>query len=106
MNQDMAPAVIDVWPDEVPDNDLWRGNGPERDTVSPSGTRIIRNVSTPTLTAYLPDPDMTTGTCVIVCPGGAFPYLSIDKEVSDVARWLTAWHRGLRACVPRRAHAR
>ncbi len=32
----------------------------------------IVNVSTPTVTAYLPDPAKATGTAVIIAPGGGF----------------------------------
>jgi acetyl esterase/lipase len=91
------PDVVGVWPDRVPDNELWSDIGPEVDTASPSGARVIRNVGTPTLTAYLPDPAIATGAGVIVCPGGAFFFLAIDKEGSDVSRWLAA--RGIAAFV-------
>lgn len=89
--------IIRLWPDQVPDFELWRDIGPERDAVSPSGTRLVRNVSTPTLTAFLPDPAKATGTAIVVCPGGAFHFLSIEKEGTDVARWLT--ERGVAAFV-------
>ena len=38
------------------------------------------NVSTPTLTAYLPAPSTATGTAVIIAPGGGFIGLSINSE--------------------------
>lgn len=91
------PEVMPVWPNGVPDAELWRDIGPEREYLRPPGTRLIRNISQPTLTAYLPDPAIATGTGVIVCPGGAFHFLAIDKEGTDVARWLTA--RGIAAFV-------
>jgi acetyl esterase/lipase len=97
MNQHMPSHVIDVWPGEVPDNDLWRDIGPELERLREGGDRLVRNVSRPTMTASLPDPEMATGTGVIVCPGGAFHFLSIDKEGTEVARWLTA--RGIAAFV-------
>ena len=93
------PEVIDVWPDRVPDNDLWRDAGPEGECPSWATTRLIRNVSRPTLTVYLPEPLLATGTGVVVCPGGAFHFLAIDKEGTDVARWLT--DRGVAAFVLR-----
>jgi acetyl esterase/lipase len=51
---------------------------------------MLRNVSAPTVTAFLPDPAKATGAGVIVAPGGGFFALSIDEEGNDVARWLAA----------------
>jgi acetyl esterase/lipase len=52
------------------------------------GSRILRNVTAPTLTPVLPDPAKANGAAVIVAPGGAFMMLSIDSEGYDVAHWL------------------
>jgi dienelactone hydrolase len=49
---------------------------------------IVRNVTNPTLTPYLPDPKKATGAAVIVAPGGAFVMEMTDYEGSEVARWL------------------
>ena len=59
--------------------------------------KVVRNVTRPTLTAYLPDPAIATGSAVIIAPGGAFHFLSIDMEGTDVATWLSA--RGVAAFV-------
>lgn len=59
--------------------------------------KVVRNVSIPTLTTYLPDPSIADGTAVVVCPGGGYHFLSIDMEGIDVARWLNA--RGIAAFV-------
>jgi acetyl esterase/lipase len=61
------------------------------------GNHVLRNVTEPSLTVYLPDPAKNTGTGVIIAPGGAFMMLSIDYEGHDVARWLAA--RGVAAFV-------
>jgi acetyl esterase/lipase len=61
------------------------------------GNHVLRNVTDPNLTVYLPDPARNTGTGVIVAPGGAFMMLSIDYEGHDVARWLAS--RGVAAFV-------
>ena len=60
---------------------------PERTDLR-DGLRVIRNVSEPTLTAFLPDPAKATGAAVIVAPGGAFIMLSYDSEGAMVARRL------------------
>jgi acetyl esterase/lipase len=57
----------------------------------------VRNVVNPTLTPVLPDPAKATGAAVIVAPGGAFRFLSMDSEGWAVARWLA--DRGVAAFV-------
>jgi acetyl esterase/lipase len=87
--------VIPLWPGGAPGSEDWT----QREQVSymPSGLKVVRDVAQPALTAYLPDPAAANGTAVIVCPGGAFHFLSIDMEGTDVARWLNA--RGVAAFV-------
>lgn len=60
-------------------------------------TRIVYNVSHPTLTVFLPDGTAANGTAVIICPGGAFQLLSIESEGFEVARWLAK--KGITAFV-------
>jgi acetyl esterase/lipase len=52
--------------------------------------RAISDVSEPALTVYLPPPEKATGAAIVVCPGGGYQRLAIDKEGHDVARWLTS----------------
>ena len=50
--------------------------------------RSISQVSKPTITTYFPPMESSTGIAVIICPGGGFGRVVIDKEGNDVARWL------------------
>lgn len=52
------------------------------------GVAMTRNVSTATLTPFLPDPAKATGAAVIVAPGGGFLMLSMENEGWRVARAL------------------
>jgi acetyl esterase/lipase len=61
------------------------------------GSRFARNVTTATLTPYLPDPARATGAAVIVAPGGGFQTLSMENEGSQVAQALAA--KGVAAFV-------
>ena len=97
LNQGAQAEIVPVWPDEVPDADLWRDAGPELERPRWEDSRLVRNVSRPTLTVFLPEPSLAMGTGVVVCPGGAFHFLMIDKEGTEVARWLNA--RGVAAFV-------
>ncbi|MBU1378518.1 MAG: alpha/beta hydrolase [Alphaproteobacteria bacterium] len=77
---------------------LPAGANPERtDTLPGKGLRFIRNVSQPSVTAFLPDPAKATGAAVIVAPGGAFMMLSYDSEGVLVAQKLA--ERGIAAFV-------
>jgi len=62
--------------------------GPAEQWENFHGERIVRNVTSATLTPVLPDPAHATGAAVIVAPGGAFMFLSWDNEGDRVARWL------------------
>lgn len=87
--------VLNVWPGVAPGSEHWTQAEITLDTT-PIGTVVI-NVSTPTLTAYLPDPTTATGTSVIIAPGGAFVALAIELEGHAAARWLQ--QRGIAAFV-------
>lgn len=52
------------------------------------GDPMARNISTATLTPFLPDPDKANGTTVIVAPGGGFRWLSMGNEGWEVAEAL------------------
>jgi acetyl esterase/lipase len=58
---------------------------------------VVRNVTRPTLTPFLPDPKKATGAAVIVAPGGAYMLLAIEPEGWRVAKALN--DRGIAAFV-------
>lgn len=53
------------------------------------GVTVVSNVTFPEL--YVFKPDALNGTAVIICPGGGYSILAINKEGFDVAKALTAW---------------
>lgn len=87
------PEIIPLWADGEIDTNGW--DRPEEVRVIHDGLKVVRNVSKPTLTVYLPDPKIATGTAVIVCPGGAYHFLAYEHEGIQVAQWLNA--RGITA---------
>jgi acetyl esterase/lipase len=93
--RDGEGTELRLWPGRAPGTERWRL--PESVTRSPSGDRIVTNVSEPTLTAFLPAPGTATGAAVVVAPGGALRLLSLDNEGVKVARWLN--ERGVAAFV-------
>jgi len=61
------------------------------------GEKLTRNVVDPTLEVFMPEISQTTGTAVIVCPGGGNHYLEYEKEGTVVAEWLA--NKGITAFV-------
>lgn len=52
------------------------------------GDPMARNITTATLTPFLPEPGKANGTAVIVTPGGGFRWLSLGNEGWEVAEAL------------------
>src|SRR5437879_4153066 len=75
-----TPQVFNLWPDKPPDEP---GKiGPERVRMSKpvdrkqvevmEPTRLITDVTKPTITIIRPPKDKDTGTAVLICPGGGY----------------------------------
>ena len=88
------PMEIPLWPGVAPGSEDWTWH--EQAYQTPGG-HAIRNIVKPTLTPFLPDRAIATGTAIIVAPGGGNVFLTMDREGYDVARWLAA--RGVAAFV-------
>jgi len=88
------PRVIPVWPKDAPVSEKWTQK--EVKFRSALLGEIVRNVTHPTLTAFLPERSKANGTAVIVCAGGGFSFLSED-EGAEVAKTLRA--QGIAAFV-------
>ncbi|HEX8894756.1 MAG TPA: hypothetical protein VF783_15615, partial [Terriglobales bacterium] len=73
-----------LWPGAAPGSENW-SHKEKVDVNTPIG-RVVFNVTTPTLTAFLPDRSKATGTGVVIAPGGALVALAMDLEGNDVAR--------------------
>ena len=82
-----ARVVVDVWPESK----MPGKAAPEPETnARPERTDATRitHVSRPTLTVF-PAPGKNSPT-LIVCPGGGYSYVVVDKEGSDIAAWLNS----------------
>jgi len=67
------------------------GVPPRAIAADPKGgptARAISQVLEPTLTVYLPEAQKTARTAILVCPGGGYTQLMIDREGHQIARWL------------------
>ena len=79
--------VIQLYDGPAPGSETWNWNEAENDHNSWQ-TKVVYNVTKPTLTVFVPEADKANGTAVIIAPGGGFHALSINNEGLDVAKWL------------------
>ena len=94
-----------IYPLEAPDepNAIPLGTGGVENQPAPEswfrqwGDPMARNISTATLTPFLPDPDKANGAAVIVAPGGGYMWLSMGNEGWEVAEALA--EQGIAAFV-------
>lgn len=76
-------AEIELYDGVAPGSESWTWT---EQTMGAAGSRIMLDVSRPTITPFIPaNPN---GTAIIIAPGGAFHLLSIDNEGVAVARKL------------------
>jgi len=78
---------IPLW-DKIPD-EITSKEYSEKIVTDKNGiAEDVRKVTLPTLTAYFADVKKSNGTSVIICPGGGYGMLAINKEGFKVAEWL------------------
>jgi acetyl esterase/lipase len=78
------PQVMDLWPEGVPG--LRADASPEKK----SSEGRVANVNHSTLTAYPAPAGTACGTAVIICPGGRYGWLSMNKEGTEPAAWFNS----------------
>jgi acetyl esterase/lipase len=84
-------ALISMAQQEIP---LYEGKIPNSKvpakeqgiTYNREADNLVFNVSEPTISIFLPPREKAIGTAVIVCPGGGYHVLVIDREGRDIAR--------------------
>jgi acetyl esterase/lipase len=76
--QTLAQTVVPLYTGKIPKSI----NAPDEET---NVKQVVRNVSRPTLTAFLPPAGKANGAAVIICPGGGYGVLVIDREGYQVA---------------------
>jgi acetyl esterase/lipase len=87
------PVIVPLWPGRAPGDVGIAGQESSRIYQSPilkGPTKLITNVSKPTVTIYSPPPDRNSGTAMLICPGGGYHDLFWELEGEEVAAWLNA----------------
>lgn len=79
--------VIPLYTGAAPGSENWNWDEAENDK-NMWQTKVVYNVSKPTLTVFAPAAGKANGTAIVIAPGGAFHALSINSEGFDVAKWL------------------
>ena len=92
------PLVVELWPGTPPD-EIGK-IGAEYVRMSPrldrkqvevtEPTRMITDVTKPTLTIYRSPKEKDTGTAILICPGGGYWNLYWQLEGEEVAEWLNS----------------
>lgn len=78
---------IPLW-DKIPDA-IVVTDYKEETTLDAAGVvNGVLKVSQPTVTVFLADSKIANGTSVVICPGGGYHHLSINKEGYKIAKWL------------------
>lgn len=81
-----VPQTLAVWPDgRMP------GTGakePEAERPSKDAYHRITNVSRPEVTVF--PAAVENAPAVVICPGGGYGYVVIDKEGTEIAAWLNS----------------
>jgi acetyl esterase/lipase len=86
------PIVVNVWPGKTPGDIGIVGEEKSRihDSRYVGPTKLVTNVTKPTLTVYPAPRETNTGTAMIICPGGGYWDLYWELEGEEVAAWLNA----------------
>ncbi len=93
MSSIQGQEIIKLWPNKVPNK-----NDKQQQESSEQGDILwITNVSDPTITVYLPTPQLATGQSVLIFPGGGYAGLAFDWEGIDIAKWFNS--KGIAAFV-------
>ncbi|MFD0939901.1 alpha/beta hydrolase [Pedobacter boryungensis] len=79
-----AQQVIPLYNGAIPGAKTPPADYKETTVTGDDGVKRVSKVTDPSLTAYIPA--KPNGTAVIICPGGGYGILAIDKEGNNVAK--------------------
>jgi acetyl esterase/lipase len=79
-----SQTVIPLYDDSIPNSKPHPDE--EVTEINKDSILIIRKISRPTLTIFLPPADKNTGAAVVICPGGGYWVTASQHEGTDVAK--------------------
>jgi len=89
--------MLSAYAQQTPVINLWEGLPPkaiqneafkELPIMKDGQLQSTEHVTVPSLTVF--KPELPNGTAVIICPGGGYQHLAINKEGTKVAQWLNS----------------
>ena len=84
------PASISLWPSQEPPSEQQKTILELVAIGTPDERHHVSNVHQPELLIFLPEVK-NCGTAVVICPGGSYHHLSIEKEGIDIAKWFNSF---------------
>src|SRR5262245_21109869 len=92
------PQVVEIWPGKVPDEDgsiaaeyvRMSPQSERRQVEVTEPTRLVTNVTKPSISIYRPAKEKNTGAAMIICPGGGYWNLYWQLEGEEVAAWANS----------------
>lgn len=72
----------------APGSENWSWTEKTFFVKTPLNANVLYNITNPSLLVFAPDPAVANGTSIIVCPGGAFHVLNIEREGTNIAKEL------------------
>lgn len=79
---------VPLWEKGAPGSEAFASKPEVLTPARPGDSRRVSSIHNPSLLVYLPPKEKATGAAMIVAPGGAHQFLSIDTEGINVAQWL------------------
>lgn len=73
---------------------LWENGAPGFESLKDEAEQAkdwwVKNIHNPSISAFLPDPEIATGAAVVIAPGGGHRELVFNPEGRDAARFLNS----------------
>ncbi len=97
-------CVVHVHADDVPQKiPLWQGGAPGFEKLKNEPEKLtgtnVSNVHNPSITPFLPAKGASTGTAILIAPGGGHKVLCLGHEGDSLAKWFA--QHGIAAFVLR-----
>jgi acetyl esterase/lipase len=87
--EEHEPTALKIWPQSA----LGAGAAAQKETLEPDRSdNVIRvsNITDPTIMVYKPEHPEAKTPAVVICPGGGYSYLAINKEGTEIADWFNS----------------
>jgi acetyl esterase/lipase len=81
------PVTVFLWPDKVP-GETGNKHDPVQTPNKDGDVIRLTDVTNPAFLVFKPAKEKNNGAGIVVCPGGGYSILAIDKEGYEIAKWL------------------